>query len=65
MNETDPVLKPNSVLYLGRPEVDTVDSLPLPPVEVWSRANEPPVAVTLRTDMVRRPPEKVGEPGAD
>ena len=59
------MLKPNSVLYLGSPDVDTVDNFPLPPVEFSSRDNEPPVAVTLSTDMVRRPPENVGEPGAD
>jgi hypothetical protein len=53
------------VLYLGRPEVETVDSFPLPPVEFLSRDNDPPVAVTFNTDMVRRPPENVGEPGAD
>ena len=60
-----PVPNPNSVLYLGRPDEETEETfpLPLPPVAVFSRDNEPPVLATFITDIVRRPPKYVGEPG--
>ena len=64
--QTHPVLNPNSVLYLGSPDDETVDILPLPPVEFLSRDSEPPVDVTFNTDIVRRLlPKNVGESGAD
>ena len=54
------------MLYLGSPDDETVDILPLPPVEFLSRDSEPPVDVTFNTDIVRRLlPKNVGESGAD
>ena len=61
------MLNPNSVLYRGRPEAETVVPLllPLPPVAFFSRDSDPPVLATFITDMARRPPRKVGESGAE
>jgi hypothetical protein len=60
-----PVLNPNSVLYLVSPEADIVDPFPLPPVPFFSRDIEPPVVATFKTDIALRPPNELGDPGAD
>jgi hypothetical protein len=52
-------------LYLVSPEADIVDPFPLPPVAFFSRDIEPPVVATFKTDIALRPPNELGDPGAD